>query len=79
MEKPTSPTDFASAVGISIPYASQLLNGSRPWPRKIALTAYRKLGVKLGPIADATDEEIAVLERFEPSALQSTTPSEKAA
>lgn len=60
-----SPTTFAQAVNISVPYASQLLSGSRDISRDIAIRAYRALGVKLGPIAAATDEEIAVLERFD--------------
>jgi len=68
---PDKPTELSKLLSISIPYASALLNGSRPWTRALAITAYRKLGVKIGPIANATDEEIAVLERFEPSALQS--------
>jgi hypothetical protein len=62
---PDKPTALASLLAISTPYASQLLGGSRPWPRALAILAYRKVGVKVGPITDATDEEIAVLERFE--------------
>ena len=62
---PTTPTALSAMLGISIPYASQILRDKRPWPRALAITAYRLTGQKVGPIADATDEEIAVLERFE--------------
>lgn len=66
-ELPTKPTPLAEMLGISVPYASALLSGGRPWTRALSITAYRKTGVKLGPIASASDEEIDVLERFEPS------------
>lgn len=62
---PDKPTPLAELLSISTPYASQLLSGARPWPKALAIAAYRKTGTKLGPIADATDEEIDVLERFE--------------
>ncbi len=65
---PDKPTALADLLSISMPYASQLLGGSRPWPKALAIAAYRKTGVKLGPIAEATDDEIDVLERFEKSA-----------
>lgn len=64
---PERPSALAELLAISLPYASQLLSGARPWPRKLAIAAYRKTGAKLGPIAAATDAEIDVLERFEPS------------
>ena len=60
-----TPTAFAQAVNISVPYASQLLSGSRDISRDIAIRAFRALGVKLGPIANASDAEIDVLERFD--------------
>lgn len=65
---PDKPTALAEFLSISTPYASQLLSGQRPWPRALAIAAYRKAGVKLGPIAQATDEEIEILERFERTA-----------
>lgn len=64
---PDKPTALAKLLDISIPYASQLLSGARPWPRALAISAYRKTGVKLGPIVQATGDEIDVLERFEPT------------
>jgi hypothetical protein len=62
---PDKPTPLAEMLSISVPYASALLKGDRPWTRRHAIAAYRKTGVKVGPIADATDDEIDVLERFE--------------
>jgi len=62
---PEKPTALAVLLAISIPYASQLLSGARPWPRALAIAAYRKTGSRLGPIAEATPEEIDVLERYE--------------
>jgi len=66
MEKlPDKPTALADLLSISIPYASQILNGARPWPRALAIAAFRKTGEKVGPIANATDEDIEVLARYE--------------
>jgi hypothetical protein len=70
---PDKPTELASLLAISVPYASQLLSSARPWPRTLAIAAYRKTGVKLGPIADASDADIDVLERFE--TRSPTTPA----
>ncbi len=62
---PDKPTPLAEMLDISVPYASALLNGQRPWTRKLAIQAFLKTGMKVGPIATATDAEIAVLARFE--------------
>ena len=62
---PTKPTALAAMLSISVPYASQLLSGQRPWTRPLAIAAYRKTGSRLGPLIAATDAEIDVLERFE--------------
>lgn len=62
---PDKPTPLAEMLSISVPYASALLKGDRPWTRHLAISAYRKTGVKVGPIEAASDEEITVLERFE--------------
>lgn len=60
-----SPTEFATAAGISVPYASQILRGERTPSQQLAISIYRKTGRKFGPIAQATDEEIDVLERVQ--------------
>lgn len=61
----SSPTEFAAAVGISVPYASQILNGQRDPSRALAITIFRRTGQKLGPIAGASDDDIEMLARFE--------------
>jgi DNA-binding transcriptional regulator YdaS (Cro superfamily) len=58
------PTRLAEALGISLPYASQLLGGTRPITTPLAVRIYRATGHKLGPISQATDAEIDVVERF---------------
>lgn len=64
MTDPTKPTVLARSAGISVPYASQILNGLRTPTPALAIRIYRKTGMKLPPIAGATDAEIEVLERF---------------
>jgi hypothetical protein len=61
---PEDPKLLAELLGISIPYAYALLGGKRPWTQALAISAYRKTGCRVGPIETATDDEIAVLERF---------------
>lgn len=51
------------AIGISESYASQLARAKRTPSQSLALDIFRKTGLKLGPIAQATDAEISVLER----------------
>jgi hypothetical protein len=68
-----TPTKLARAAGISVPYASQLLkkpgsDGSRTASLQMAIKIFRATGHKLAPIADATEEEIATLERFQGAA-----------
>lgn len=69
---PLTPTKLSEAVGISVPYASQLLSdvpGKRRRPSQaMAIRIWRATGHKLPPISDASDEEIAVLERFQGAA-----------
>ena len=55
------PTDFAAQTGISVSYSSQILSGSRPCPQKIALAAFRAFGIRLGLLADMTEDDIARL------------------
>lgn len=59
-----TPTSLAKALSISVPYASQILSGKRDMSRDMAVQLFRKTGDKLGPIAKATDREIAILESF---------------
>jgi transcriptional regulator with XRE-family HTH domain len=52
------PTDLAEKLACSVAYASQLLSGARVPSIPRALEIYDKAGVKLGPLANATDEQI---------------------
>lgn len=63
MEKENSlrPTDLAKRLGVSVPYASQLLSGARKPSIELALRFFDRSGVRLGPLVDATDEQIAAL------------------
>lgn len=71
--KDFTPTALAKAVGISVPYACQLLKpvddpGRKVPPTAMAIRIFRATGLRLGPIATATDEEIDVLERYQGAA-----------
>jgi hypothetical protein len=60
MDRPT-PKQLATAASISAPYASMILSGKRPASSEIALAAFRTFGLKLGLLADMTDDDIAKL------------------
>jgi len=60
-----SPIEIAErlrAAGVSASYASQLSRSVRKPSQRLAIKLYRETGVKLGPIANATDSEIDALE-----------------
>lgn len=61
-----SPTKLAEGTGISISYASQIINGKRAPARPLAIHIFRKTGWRHGLIANLTDEQIATLEQVEP-------------
>jgi hypothetical protein len=63
-----TPTTLAKAVEISVPYASQILKGVKTPTQALALRIFRSTGHKLPPIAEATEEEISVLERYQGAA-----------
>lgn len=79
MESPTQtpirPTDLAALLEVSVPYASQLLTGARVPSIPLALRIFDKAAIKLGPIANATDEEIETVRRMTPA----ETPRDEAA
>lgn len=62
-----TPKTLAREVGINRTYAWQLLraNPRRQPSLQLALKIMRKTGVKLGPIKDATPEEVAALNRMD--------------
>lgn len=59
--------DVAAIVGCDQSFISKVCADDRPkpFPRRLAIKLYRAKGVKVEPIAEASDDEIAVLERFE--------------
>jgi hypothetical protein len=63
-----TPTGLAKAIDVSVPFASQLLSGARKTNVPTAIRIFRATGHRLGPIAEATVEEIDVLERFQGAA-----------
>lgn len=63
-----TPTRLARIGGVSVPFASQVLSGEKGWPRRLAIRVWRETQQKFGPIADASDEDITVLEKFETAA-----------
>lgn len=56
---PIRPTDLAEAMGWSVPYASQVLNARRPPSLGTALAIFDATGVQLGPLKDASADEIS--------------------
>ena len=74
-ERPT-PTKLAADVGISVPYAWQLLNGTRVPPNPMALRIWRAAGVKLGALEALSDEECAQLERLSGAVREASNASE---
>ena len=50
-------------IGVSKPYAHQIVRGEGP-SVTMALRIFRELGARFGPIANLSDDEIAVLEKM---------------
>lgn len=65
MAEPLTPAALKDAAGISASYAHMILSGERTPAMPLAITIFRKTGRKFGPIAQATDDEIDVLERVQ--------------
>jgi len=71
IHQPTlTPTAMANRVGISVPYASQLLSGRRVPSRALAVRIWRGTGQKLGPLTHVEDADIEALERIENANLR---------
>ncbi len=58
------PTDLAGKLNVSVAYASQLLSGARKPSLELALRLFDASSVKLGPLAGASDKEIATLRKL---------------
>jgi hypothetical protein len=52
------------ALGVSAPYASQIAHGAREPGLALAIRIWRRLGLKLGPVAGLTRGQIARLEHL---------------
>lgn len=61
-----TPTTLAAAVGISMPYASQIMSDQRKPSRPLAIHIFRTTGWRHDVLADLTDEQLAMLEAIEP-------------
>lgn len=59
-----SPHELQTRAKISKGYASDLLAGNKRPSPLMALRIFKATGLKLGPAAELTDEEIAVLEKM---------------
>jgi len=68
MAEAVTPTSLASAAGISIPYASQILGDKRTPSRALAIHIYRRTGWKTSNIASLTEQQIDMLEQIEAAA-----------
>jgi plasmid maintenance system antidote protein VapI len=55
-------------IGKSRSYLTRVCHGDRPMTRALALKIWDSFGVKVEPIANATDAELKVLARFESEA-----------
>lgn len=65
METQPTTSAFAAAAGISMAYASEILNGKRTPSRSLAISIFHKTGRKFGPVAGLSDDDIATLARIE--------------
>lgn len=64
VKSPGSVAERLRGAGISESYASLIANGRRAPSQPLAIEIFRKTGMKLGPIASASDDDIDVLERL---------------
>lgn len=61
--KPLSLAQRLMRAGVAKSHAYQLATGSPSVT--VAIRTFRRTGIKIGPISEASDAEIAVLEKFE--------------
>lgn len=51
-------------AGCSYSYAAKMLGGDRPITIPVAISVFRSSGERIGPLEQATDHEIDILEKF---------------
>lgn len=66
MDAPIKTADLSDKAGISLSYASEIVNDRRAPSRPLAIHIFRRTGWRHPIIADLTDEQIDVLETVEP-------------
>lgn len=59
-----TPTELQVRAGISKGYASDLLAGNKKPSAPMAVRIFKATGLKLGPLQDLSDEDVAVAERM---------------
>jgi hypothetical protein len=59
--KPPSLAQQLMSIGVGKSYAYMIASGERQPAMPLALRINRQLGLRLGPLAHVTDEQIAVL------------------
>lgn len=79
MEDALKPTELKEAMGISLSYASMILNGRREPPVALALRIHSRFGVKLGCLTSASDNDIAALRRVHGGEVPLHAPGDTAA
>jgi hypothetical protein len=62
--EPKTVAERLRCINVSGPYAWQIAHGKRAPSRKLAVRIWREAGLKLGPLAGKTDDEIQVFARF---------------
>lgn len=51
-------------IGVNRSYAWQIANDKRQPSQKLAVRIFRETGLKLGPVTDLSEADIAVLEKM---------------
>lgn len=62
--EPKAVAERLRSISVSGPYAWQIAHGKRAPSRKLAVRIWRELGLRLGPLAGKTDDEIKVFAKF---------------
>lgn len=62
-ETPLTHQKIADTIGVDRSYVSKVMNGARPMSVEFALSLHRNFALKLGPLCNRSDEEIAEIRR----------------